>query len=1699
MDESNRDLPAAPTGSSRAAHLRRLRSGLRDRRSWPIIGGMAVAVAIALVAGTLAWTSDRDDPRTRVATASPSAPPADPSPEGSDDAGEPGLAPGRPLSASDWTPTAELTADDAPGGVVDLASGFRLTSLDATPAATLAARLAIDPPIEVDVTSSDDGRTAQLDPVEPLATGALYRFTLTTDDGRPLQTWAFQSHRPLRIVATTPGDAANEVPLDTGIEILFDQDGVVDAADHVDIEPAVKGRFEQHGRVLSFIPSAALRPATIYTVTVSAGVTVSSTDERLEADVRFRFETAAPAGDKPIAYRFTDDLFETRPSEAPTIALWASQDWEGDEEPEPPSRAPVEVYRFPDMPAAIDAFRVIRDAPGWAQWSTPGLVSTSGLRRVAAFEAELQESQGVLWFRTPERLPLGEYLVHLADPVRPVQTVLQVTDIAAYLAVSETSTLVWANDLRSGGPLAGAIVRAEGKELGRTTADGSLLATSPGALLAPSRGDCPAPCAPVVVVEADGQSILLPATGSRDGSGKDGEFGFFGDSSDYWSVFETDRTLYSRKDTIGAYGLVRDRDSGAVPEDVSVRLFHQDTWGDGPALARVAVRPDARGAYSTAIRLDDVPAATYRLQVWVGREVIDELWVRVDRVRKPAYRLEVVTGRRVYIQGDRVRVTARASFYEGSPVPNLPLQLDGIVEGRGVTDATGTAIVRGIAQLESERDEEPTHRTAQARPGRAEEGEIVGASPYVLIFPSGYVIDASARLADGRIVVDGSVHELDRDRLEREIAAQGETWGLDPAGPGVAGASVTAAFDEVITNRVQRGTEYDFILKKAVPVWEYETTERDAGTIKVRTDRDGRFTAEMEAPGPGRSFVVRMAVRDPDGYTARRTTDVQDPAAAEREVEGAVLRPTSDRSTDDYGLGDTLDLTMVDPSTPASTTDRYLFLTAQRGLRDAAIQTSPRYRTTVGPWLAPNAHLLAVRFTGERFVIGTSFSPQFRVAERELQVDLSTDAARYAPGDQVTLTVTTRDAKGERIPATVVLRAVDEKLFALDGARLADPLQRLYAWVPSGIQATYRSHRVPTEEFGGGDTGGGGGDRADFRDVLLFRSVETGGDGRATITFDLSDDLTSWHVSAAAFGADLQAGASHIAVPVGLPFFVDATIAPEYLVSDRPTIAVRAFGSALEDDEPVTFAVRSDSLGLRVDGLRGEAFQAVAVPLPTLTAGEHRITITAIIGSGDARRTDRLTRTISVVTSRLVGSRTRYEELRGPTRLTVRDGLHEVVVAAGGSAAYAPLLMDVAGRDSARLEDALAAALADALLERWFSDAGRSQADASFDGATYQLADGGLAILPYSSSDLEVSSLAALIAPDRFDGSRLTSYFETIVAAETETRERRAYALAGLAGLGVPALPRLRVAAADPDLTIRERLILGLGAAAIGDGALAHDLARGLVDDAGESVDADAARLRVSDSPTDVTAATALMALLAAELGDPLAARFWRYVEANPSRQLTTNLPGVGVAAAALERAAPVAGSFAYELDGERKVVELEPGGSFRMVVTAAQARSIVLEPVDGEVSVTSTWSERLDVDGLAAEPGLSITRSMAPAAVTPGELVVVDLTVVLPPDAPTGCYPVTEVVPSGLVPVGSLFEVYDPDDGAEPPSRVAPYAQVDQQVSFCATTEPSGGRLRYVARVVTSGTYTWEPTVVTGRTGPDRGASTGSSVVVID
>ena len=379
--------------------------------------------------------------------------------------------------------------------------------------------------------------------------------------------------------------------------------------------------------------------------------------------------------------------------------------------------------------------------------------------------------------------------------------------------------------------------------------------------------------------------------------------------------------------------------------------------------------------------------------------------------------------------------------------------------------------------------------------------------------------------------------------------------------------------------------------------------------------------------------------------------------------------------------------------------------------------------------------------------------------------------------------------------------------------------------------------------------------------------------------------------------------------------------------------------------------------------------------------------------------------------------------------------------------------------------------------------------------------DGGLALLPYSSSDLEASALAALVAPDRFDRDGLERYLSSVAGNAKETRERRMFALAGLGGLRAAVLPRIREAAATPGLTIREQLMLGLGAAALGDAATARSIGASLETNYAE-VTTEHARLRVGDSAANITAGTALMAMLAAANDDPLAARFWAYVEANPDSDATYGLHAVGYVMRVLEHRSPRTASFAYTIAGKRQIVELDAGETFQMSVGHEQLGSLTIEPVNGQIGVTTSWQETVAPSAFAKDPDLTISRRMTPSGrIGTASLVTVDLTVRVGRNAPAGCHLVTDIVPSGLVAVGNLQGWVDPN--AETPVVTDvdyPYAQSGQRVSFCADKGTNKGvvHLRYFARVVTSGTYRWEPAVVASRSSSARAALTKATVVTI-
>ncbi len=1568
---------------------------------------------------------------------------------------------------------------------VETNTTFTLTSLGAWSAADLARGVVVEPLIALEVKAHADAATATIRPTNLLDPGRLYRFTVRTPDGALAGSWAFQAAAPLNVVTTVPGDQATNVPVKTGIELTFDQDGVVDVGSHFSIQPAVEGRFEQHGRTVVFVPEG-LKSATLYTVKLTRGVGLEGSDQVLGSNVEVRFETAPTAatdtspGRPSIWFGFDRPMIEVPSSERPTLAVAISTTSTS------PARPPfdVKVFRLSSEVSAIDAVRRLAAAPYWAIWSRAGLVSTSGLTRVASFTAHPEQLSewGESSFRLPSPLAAGWYLVDIPRPDRSAQTVLQVTDIAAYSAVARDRLLVWANDIASGAPLVGAQVEmVGGAVLGVTDADGLLVTKTPAAIKAAASGSEAAKPQQLAIRTADGRSHVVPIRiGSSSGSGYLSDVTSYGNqdrdpAADYWRFLATDRGIFRPTDTINVWGYLRSRDAAPAPNDLSLTLV-----ADAPIpIKTVPVKVDRSGAFAASLPIDDLPYGGYTVQLMAGDLNLSSAGVRVDEIRKPAYNIALTTDRHVVVAGDPVTLTARATFFDGTPVPGVDLAVNTFQTQRtATTDRTGWTTVIAAANESG---------GIFVQPARSEEADV-SASTWLRVFPSSLMIEAQATIDGDRIDLTGSLNEVDIERLEAEWATN--SWSQNPKGPAVGDGRITIEIVERVPVRIRTHHVYDFVSKTVVDSYDYRWDEVARSSPSLASGADGAFHMTWPAQ-PGHDYELTLTA--PDGKGRRATTRVSAQDRPDESPSGASLVPYLEAGechapdSPGYGVGDEICLQMRNAAglLPTGDGNRYLFVTTHRGLRQVVVQDSPIYSTTFSADDVPNSNIWGIRFSGTTLTpVEYPYTARFDSEQRRLTVKLTPDRERYAPGETVTLKVRTTDAEGTPISAAVVLRAVDEKLFAIGGASEQDPLWDLYGQdVDSWLLWTHASHPLPfaRSNEGYGDTMGGGDDgRSEFADSLLFRKVTTDAAGRARVSFKLSDDLTSWHVSASAATSFPEAGAGSVLVPVGLPFFVEAVLAPEYLAGDRPTLRLRAYGSGVRQGDRVTYTVTSTSLGLPATTVTGSAFGDVDVALPALSIGEHAVTISGSVHVGGKVLSDRLTRRFEVVASRFTNTRTTYAPLTSGLRPEGGAGWTTYVFSDAGRGRYLPLLESLSWSSGARVDQAVAATIARRMLVDEFGVDPQSLPDWTFDPGRYQGGD-GVSLLPYSSSDLALTTRIALLAGDYFDQSYLVDALQRIRDAVASTRERRMLALAGLAGLRQPVLGDLRLATADPSLTIRERLYLALGAAALGDETTARSVERDLLGTDGERRGA-WIRLRVGQSLDDTIEATSLMALLAAQLGEPFAPEVEAYVDANPAVDELFSLQQVAFATRMLDRTPSTAARFAYALNDKRRVVDLGPGESFSLVLTEQQRKALTFEPLTGGVTVATTWQGPLDPAAVRPDPELTLTRTVLPAGDIPSTgIVEVRLTATFGPQVVSGCYLVTDLVPSGMAPVARLQDWRGYDSSAPEQRFVLPFDIEAQRVSFCVgpSALARSVQMRYFARIVSPGEYVWEPAAI--------------------
>lgn len=1617
-----------------------------------------------------------------------------------------------------------LTVESQDKAGADTTTSFIVSSDLEVAADELQAHLKIVPPPEdatavappsVVVEKLGAGRF-RVKPSDELSPGKVYSLKLDTAvkkaDGSLVArefSWAVQTKPVFRVLSSVPGDRATYVPVDTGIEFTLSSEGWQDATSSFSIEPKVAGRFEAHGRSLAFIPEKPLQPGRIYTAKLAKGLRLEGSDRVLEEDRVIRFETAPVRQAEAVKPSLMpmNDLNESSPGKDAYLAVyWQSGSGLGEVDVTGYNLSQDQAKRFLTEYSKIPEFATETRKRG-------DILKEYAKQKAFDAKGQLEEQEYSLFLRLPGGVARGWYILKI-QPVggEATYTFLESTNVATYAISDKQTSVVWAMNIETSRPLSDLPVRYSNVDV-RTDKDGLARFPTPSEVLATSTD-----ASAIVTV---GEGMLVSFLRLQSQGSNPWRYDWYNNSSandQTVAYVYPDRPLYRTTDKLFAYGVVQDRASkqqaqGKLTMELS-RGGWYDWWtGETKVYKRVEVQTDDRGFFKASLDWTQLTPAYYTLTLKRDGESVATRTFEIRDFVKPTYTVDVNLRRINLYAGEDIEGEAVVKFFDGTPVAGLKVNLDPQNWGGAIdrdraaqtltTDADGRAafkIATRVWDCSSRGCEGSQGVTVNVSPSEGEEAQIRGSS-WANVWRSHISLETKTATKGDTATLRFRVRRVQLDRAANEI--DGDVLG-DP----VPGTKVAGKITERRWERIETGNHYDFIEKKVVPTYRYEMKERDVAAIDLTTGGDGWAQTEFKMSDDV-SYLLQVSAKDERG--------IEDYSSAwfakgwwgswgdgSPSDDGYIsLEPTiplKDRSG--YRLGETVDLSFKRGNQPMRDLDNpnYLYVQSHLGLRAMQVTNKSRYSFAYDEGLVPNVTVRGVVFIGGGF-LERQTTVDYDNEERRLKLTITPDQKAYAPGGKAKLHIMAKDKDGKAAAnARVGLGLVDEALYAAaNDSSVEDPLSTLYAWVGDGVIFSKTSHFANKLEsaamMGGAERGGFGGDgavRRNFKDTAAFQTLTLDANGEGDVEVTLPDNLTSWRATAVAITPDRSAGSERVSIPVTKSVFVDV-VAPQYLlIQDRPVLKLRAFGVGLRTGDEVEYSVDAPTLGLKGEKVKGKAGEATYVQPTALPEGEH----TLIIRVSGKNGQDALEKRLTVASSRFTRPELVQTELGPGAGLPDPGQSREIEVSflPKTRAQYLWRTRDLANPWSQRLEARFAGRLAQGMLRNQFNEKVETPAE---NLSRYQKTDGGLSLLPYSSSDAELTSRIVLTDASPFDRAALIRYFADILDRKDVTREEQIRAVSALAALGQPVLNQLRGLADIKDLGWREQLAIIRGFDAAGD----REAARAKLEDflkLAQEKDGQM-QVRVTEDKRSIVEATAEAAAIAASLVHPSAPKMDAWLDKNWNEDAMTDLDRVAYLAHAVPAAIGGDVTIGYTLGEKEETIKLTDGNTQRLTLTADEAKRFRATKVDGPAVALFSRS----VPGKPVQSAdLALARSYAKDGNQPmsdlkeTDSVIVSLEPRWQKTAPDGCYTVRDFLPAGLAPViGMYYESwYD---------KMWYPSEIDGNAVAFVVCKPSDMAkpmppITYRARVVARGTYQAESAIMQSMDAPSVAALTETQTVTI-
>jgi alpha-2-macroglobulin len=762
----------------------------------------------------------------------------------------------------------------------------------------------------------------------------------------------------------------------------------------------------------------------------------------------------------------------------------------------------------------------------------------------------------------------GVYLIEAMNGGLRAYTIMVVTDLTMINKTTrDGQMLVYAVDRKSGEPRPDVQIEVvKGKKViatGKTDGDGVLKTSIRKDQPARREGEAAS-------LEGVENSYLVLARrgdqfavsdlqpyyfGEFEGEG-DGEEGVIS-SNRVASYIYTDRPVYRPEQKAYFKGIVRRLGEGGYETPSARAASVKVTDQNSNEIFNKELPLSPRGTFSGEV---DLPAGA-SLGYYSIVASFDGAQARgsfeVAEYKKPEFKVKVTTPKNFVPVGEKAKFTVEAKYFFGAPVTNGDVKYyiyrsryyhwwfrdeddDGIggseesdeegyhgygndmlKEGEGRLDAQGRLEVTfDVPPLDENQPYDFTYRleaqvTDPSR--RVEEGKtsFVGTRGNVVVFahPERYVY-----------------YQNDSAKIKIKTA--------DYEGRPVS-SKVGLKFVEVKYEKVEE--RYD-----GKPYYTYKPVYRDLSSAEVTTNSQGEATYDYSIPITGsiriKTWVDDKGKRIPSEAGYMYAADRNNRWADWAYQDYSSIKLIPDKKS--YQLGETAHVLAMLPADKA-----HLLVTTEMAsvMSHSLVKDAGRavmIDVKIEERFVPNVYLsVAYVKDGEMFESGKSINVPAR--SKFLNIEIIPDKKEYKPRDPASYTVFARNADGT--PADGVelsLGVVDEAIYSVRPDTAGDIRRAFYGTRYNRVEthfstaynftgysgskrmelaANKRSYQLA--DFKNEDQLVEPKVRKDFKDTAFWKpDVVTGADGKATVKFDLPENLTTWRATARAVTGDLRVG-----------------------------------------------------------------------------------------------------------------------------------------------------------------------------------------------------------------------------------------------------------------------------------------------------------------------------------------------------------------------------------------------------------------------------------------------------------------------------------------------------------------------------------------------------------------------------------------------